>query len=71
MSTESAKYDFMLFLEEVLISDKGNKEELLAENNLELSGQDWIQLELRLIKYRILFWRDRLGEVLSFIDEEM
>lgn len=71
MSTESAKYDFMLFLEEVLISDRGNKEELLAENNLELSGQDWIQLELRLIKYRILFWRDRLGEVLSFIDEEM
>lgn len=71
MSTESAKYDFMLFLEEVLITDKGNKEELLAENNLELSGQDWIQLELRLIKYRILFWRDRLGEVLSFIDEEM
>lgn len=71
MSTESARYDFMLFLEEVLISDKGNKEELLAENNLELSGQDWIQLELRLIKYRILFWRDRLGEVLSFIDEEM
>lgn len=71
MSTESARYDFMLFLEEVLITDKGNKEELLAENNLELSGQDWIQLELRLIKYRILFWRDRLGEVLSFIDEEM
>lgn len=71
MSTESARYDFMLFLEEVLISDKGNKEELLAENNLELSGQDWIQLELRLIKYRILFWRDRLGEVLSFIGEEM
>jgi len=30
----------MLFLEEVLISDKGNKEELLADNNLELSGHD-------------------------------
>lgn len=33
--TESARDDFMLFLDEVLVNGKDRKEELIAENNLE------------------------------------
>jgi len=35
ISTDSARNDFMLFLDEVLVSGKDRKEELIAENNLE------------------------------------
>lgn len=33
--TESARDDFVLFLDELLVSSKDRKEELIAENNLE------------------------------------
>lgn len=48
----------MLFLDEVLVSGKDRKEELIAENNLEWGDHEWIQFKLRLINYGFPLWKD-------------
>lgn len=58
--TESARDDFVLFLDELLVSSKDRKEELIAENNLEWGDHEWIQFKPRLKNYGFPFWKDRL-----------
>lgn len=60
--TESARNGFMLFLDEVLVSGRGRKGELIAENNLEWGDHEWIQFKLRFINYRFPFRKDRLWD---------
>lgn len=58
--TESARDDFMLYLDEILVNGKDRKEELIAENNLEWGDHEWIQFKIRLINYAFPFQNYRL-----------
>lgn len=60
--TKSARDDFMLFLDEVLVNGKDRKEELIAENNLEWGDHEWIQFKIRLINYGFPFQNYRLWD---------